>query len=118
MNDNNMYLHDVNLGEPMDAEGIERALMDHSDSPAVRAVLHLLRNSAADADRNARSEVEHRDLMLGKATACEDTFWTIYRAIGGVGVVFEGGSRVKGQGATGNAVPDPDEAEHAAGGEE
>lgn len=114
MNDETMYLHDVNLGEPMSVEEINRTLADHSDSPALRAVLHLLRNSTSDADRMARQEPEHRDLRCGQAVGCEDTFWAIVRACGDVNFAGEGG----GGGGAGAEVPDPDEAEHAAGGEE
>lgn len=107
----NLYLHDVNLGEPMDEEEIATCLREYGEGQAMRAVMALLRNRAADSDRAARTEGqgEVRAQKCGEAAAYEEAFW----------FVFEHAASCTGHGAqgtgSGGAVVDPDEAEHAEG---
>jgi hypothetical protein len=105
-----MYLHDVNLGDPLDEEDLQQALGAHGDSPAVRVIMQLLRNRAADSDRAARDEPEHRELKCGEAKAYEEVFWFLFQHTHSAFV-----SRDTGAAGPGTPV-DPDEAEHASDG--
>lgn len=83
----NAYMHEVDLGTPLqDTEQIH-LIAGHGKDPVVLAILQKLRNRVAEVDRAGRqvpsSEIsdpgDYRAYHDGGADALEEIFWDILR---------------------------------------
>lgn len=82
----NAYLHDVDLGTPLTPEEIGKLVTDNRHSPAMRAILQLVRNSAmqnasAAHDMVAAGRNDCGHLNLGAHQGLSELFWQLVGAI-------------------------------------
>lgn len=77
------YMHDVDLGKPVDDADMARVFIDHPD--LVTMCLQMLRNKAAEIERTGRQPPitnvrdDFRAYHDGGADALEEVFWELKR---------------------------------------
>lgn len=80
------YPHDVDLGPPLSPEDLGHLIHDNRHNPGLRAVLQLVRNSAAQNggaahDMVAAGHVDCGHLNLGAQNALLEVFWSVVASI-------------------------------------